>query len=303
MLPIVHHPDYLAPLKPGHRFPMSKYGYLREALVSRGLLAPGGYLAPSPASAAQVGLAHDPGYVERVLSQGLSTWEVRRIGLPGTERVARRARLSAAGTLLAAWLALEHGIACNSAGGSHHAGPDFGSGFCVFNDVAVAARNLLAQGFAGPILVIDADVHQGDGTARIFAGDDRVFTFSIHAAKNFPARKAVSDLDVALPDDTEDQAYLAAFREGVAQALARAQPRLVFYNAGVDVWAEDRLGRLAVSDAGIRARDAHAISAVRGAGIPFVGVVGGGYDDDPQRLAARHAILFEEAARAQGRGS
>ena len=297
MLPIVHHPDYLAPLKPGHRFPMSKYGYLREALAARGLLRSGGYLAPSPASAAQVALAHDPAYVDRVLTQRLSACELRRIGLPGTERVARRARLSAAGTLLAAWLALEHGIACNSAGGSHHAGPDAGSGFCVFNDVAVAIRNLLAQGVPGPILVIDADVHQGDGTARIFADDPRVFTFSIHSQKNFPARKARSDLDIGLVDRTADADYLAAFREGVAQVLEAARPKLVFYNAGVDVWEGDRLGRLALTEAGIRARDAHAIAAVRGAGIPFVGVVGGGYDDDPIRLAQRHAILFEEAAR------
>ncbi len=297
MLPIIHHLDYLAPLKPGHRFPMSKYGYLREALAARGLLLPGAYPAPSPASAAQVALAHDAGYVERVFSQRLSPGEVRRIGLPGTEKVARRARLSSAGTLLAAWLALEHGIACNSAGGSHHAGPEAGAGFCVFNDVAVAIRNLLAQGAPGPMLVIDADVHQGDGTARIFADDRQVFTFSIHSEKNFPARKAVSDLDIALPDGTGDTAYLAAFRDGVARAIAAARPRLVFYNAGVDVWSGDRLGRLALTDDGIRARDAYAIAAVRGAGIPLVGVIGGGYDDDPVRLAERHAILFEEASR------
>ncbi|HSF94700.1 MAG TPA: histone deacetylase [Thermohalobaculum sp.] len=300
MLPIVHHPDYLAPLKPGHRFPMSKYGYLRDALVSRGLMTAGGYLAPAPATAAQVSLAHDAGYVERVFSQSLSAWEQRRIGLPGTQQVARRARLASAGTLLAAWLALEHGIACNSAGGSHHAGPDAGAGYCVFNDVGVAVRNLIAQGFSGPVLVIDADVHQGDGTVRIFEGDAGVFTLSIHAARNFPARKAVSDMDVALPDGTGDTDYLEALRAAVARALAASAPRLVFYNAGVDVWEGDRLGRLGLSEEGIRARDAHVIAAVRGAGIPLVGVLGGGYDDDPLRLANRHAILFEEAARAAG---
>ncbi len=297
MLPIVHHADYLAPLKPGHRFPMSKYGYLREALVARGLMTSGRYLAPAPAAAAQVALAHDAGYVGRVLTQTLDPWEVRCIGLPGTERVARRARLAAAGTLLAAWLALEHGLALNSAGGSHHAGPDGGAGFCVFNDVAVAIANLLAQGVPGPVLVIDADVHQGDGTARIFADDPRVFTFSIHAERNFPARKARSDLDIGLADGTGDAAYLAAFRAGVAQALAAARPRIVFYNAGVDVWRGDRLGRLALSEDGIRARDAHVMTTMRGAGIALVGVLGGGYDDDPVRLGARHAILFEEAAR------
>ncbi len=236
MLRIVHHPDYLVPLKPGHRFPMSKYGYLREALVARGLLAAAGHLQPSPASAAQVALAHDRAYVERVFGQTLDAHEVRRIGLPASEMVARRARLASAGTLLAAWLALEHGLALNAAGGSHHAGPEGGAGFCVFNDVAVAVRNLAAQGVPGPVLVIDADVHQGDGTARIFADDPRVFTFSIHAEKNFPARKAVSDLDIALADGTGDAGYLEAFRDGLARALAAARPRIVFYNASPAAW-------------------------------------------------------------------
>lgn len=302
MLPIVHHPDYLAPLRPGHSFPMSKYGYLREALIRRGLLGSGPglsrSLSPGPAGAAQIALAHDPAYVERVFALALQPDEVRRVGLPQTEAVLRRVRLSSAGTTLAAWLALEHGIACSAAGGSHHAAPGHGAGFCIFNDVAVAARNLMALGVAGRLLVIDADVHQGDGTARIFEADDRVFTFSIHAEKNFPARKARSDLDIGLPDGTADESYLAALRSGLAQALDAARPALVFYNAGVDVHGADRLGRLALSDAGIRARDGSVIAAVRARGIPFVGVVGGGYSDDPVALAERHAILFEEAAKA-----
>lgn len=297
MLPIIHHPDYQAPLRADHRFPMSKYGYLRRTLAARGLIAPGGYLAPAPASAAQIALAHDAGYVARAFDQTLNPAEVRAIGLPGTERVVRRARLSAAGTLLAAWVAFEHGIACNSAGGSHHAGPGGGAGFCVFNDVAVAAANLLAQGVAGPILVVDADVHQGDGTARIFARDPRVFTLSIHAANNYPGDKATSDLDIPLADGVGDADYLAAIAAGLDRALAAARPRLAFYNAGVDVWAGDRLGRLGLSDAGIRARDALVLGTLRARDIPVVGVIGGGYDDDPERLAARHAILFEEAAR------
>ncbi|MEM8989714.1 MAG: histone deacetylase [Pseudomonadota bacterium] len=297
MLPIVHHPDYEAPLRPGHRFPMSKYGYLREALIDRGLMDRGRYLSPAPASEGQVALAHDPGYVARVFGLSLEAAEVKRIGLPGTARVARRARLSAAGTLLAAWLALEHGIACNAAGGSHHAGPEGGAGFCVFNDVAVAIANLLAHGVAAPVLVVDADVHQGDGTARVFAGDPRVFTLSVHAEKNYPQEKARSDLDIGLPDRTGDGAYLAALNAALDEALDRVAPKLVFYNAGVDVWEGDRLGRLAVSVDGIRARDAAVIARIRGAGLPLVGVIGGGYDDDPARLASRHAILFEEAAR------
>lgn len=210
MLPIVHHPDYLAPLRPGHRFPMSKYGYLREALVSRGLLKPGGYLAPVPASRGQIELAHRPDYVDRVFSGTLDAGEVRRIGLPQTPQVLARSRLSSAGTTLAAWLAIEHGIACNSAGGSHHAGPDYGAGFCLLNDVAVAICNYFSQGYGGPVLVVDADVHQGDGTARIFQEHPGVFTLSIHASRNFPARKATSSMDVALPDGTADHDYLAA---------------------------------------------------------------------------------------------
>jgi len=297
MPPIVHHPDYQTQLRPGHRFPMSKYGYLREALVARGLMRAGQYIAPAPAAAAQIAMAHDPGYVERVFTARLRPEETRAIGLPSTEPVARRARLAAAGTMLAAWLALEQGLALNSAGGSHHARREGGSGYCVFNDVGVAIANLLAQGAPAPILVVDADVHQGDGTAWLFAGDPRVFTFSIHAAKNFPHAKARSSLDIALADGTGDVAYLEALRAGLGEALGRIRPALAFYNAGVDVWHGDRLGRLSLTSEGIRARDALVLGTLRARGIPMVGVLGGGYDDDPTRLAGHHAILFEEAAR------
>ncbi|TPE49442.1 histone deacetylase family protein [Amaricoccus solimangrovi] len=295
--PIVYHPDYMAQLRPNHRFPMSKYGYLREALIARGLLpAAGGYVAPAPARLAAVAAVHAIDYVERVANQTLTRDEERRIGLPGTPAVARRAFLSAAGTLLAARLALEHGLALNMAGGSHHAGPAGGAGFCVFNDVAVAAQALLAEGQAARVLVIDCDVHQGDGTAEIFAGRAEVLTLSLHAERNYPARKAVSSLDYPLPDGLADRPYL----EVLAHALAAAEafrPRIAFYNAGVDPHRDDRLGRLGLSDEGLRARDALVIGWARARGIPLVGVLGGGYDADPLRLAARHAILFEEAAR------
>ncbi|MEL7216005.1 MAG: histone deacetylase [Pseudomonadota bacterium] len=296
-LPIVYHPHYMAPLRQGHRFPMSKYGYLRDALIARGLLpAEAGYIAPAPASLSQIARVHDLGYVERAFDERLTDWEQREIGLPGTERVVRRARLSAAGTTLAARLALEHGIACNAAGGSHHAGPDKGAGFCVFNDVAVAARTLVQDGHVARVLVVDLDVHQGDGTAQIFAQDPTVFTLSIHAAKNYPARKAVSDLDVALPDHTGDAAYLATLRDTLMPLLDRVAPDLVFYNAGVDVHQADKLGRLSLSDAGLRARDRSVIEMVRARAIPLVGVLGGGYDEDQAALGARHAVMFEEAA-------
>ena len=299
-LPIVHHPDYVAPLRAGHSFPMSKYGYLRLGLERRGLMQAGSWLAPAPAGAPALRLVHDTGYVDRALSLTLGADEVRRIGLPQTAPVVRRARLAAAGATLAARLALEHGIACNAAGGSHHAGPLGGSGYCVFNDVAVAAATLLAEGRVGRVLVVDADVHQGDGTAAIFAGDPRVFTVSVHAEKNFPARKARSSLDVGLPDGTMDTAYLSALGAALESAFAAFAPDLVFYNAGVDVHLYDRLGRLALSDAGLRGRDRLVLRTVRGRGIPVVGVLGGGYDPDPAVVAERHAVLFEESAALAG---
>ncbi|MEO0679228.1 MAG: histone deacetylase [Pseudomonadota bacterium] len=299
-LPIVWHPDYIAPLRPGHSFPMSKYGYLRAALERRGLLRPGGYLAPAALGPRQIAAAHDLRYVERVIALTLSREETRRIGLPATEAVARRACLSSAGTLLAARLAMEHGLAVNAAGGSHHAGPDYGAGYCVFNDVAVAAATLLAEGTARRILVIDCDVHQGDGTARIFDGDPRVFTVSLHAAKNFPARKAVSDLDVPLADGTGDAAYLEALETALDAALARFDADFAFYNAGVDPWEGDRLGRLALSLDGLRARDRRVLERLRAAGLPTAAALGGGYSRDPEELAERHAILFEEAAALAG---
>lgn len=299
-LPIVYHPDYMAPLRPGHRFPMSKYGYLRAALIARGLLpATGGYVAPAPAALRQVAAVHALDYVERVANQTLRPDEIRTIGLPGSAAVARRAFLSAAGTLLAARLALEHGIAGNAAGGSHHAGPAGGAGFCVFNDVAVAAQALLAEGQVRRVLIVDCDVHQGDGTARIFAGRPEVLTLSLHAARNYPVRKADSDLDFPLPDGLGDAAYLEMLDHALGQVDGFG-PDIVFYNAGVDPHAGDRLGRLALSDAGLRARDARLIGWARAAGIPVACVIGGGYDADPARLAARHAITFEEAARLAG---
>ncbi|MBP7243502.1 histone deacetylase [Amaricoccus sp.] len=294
---IVYHPDYMAQIRPGHRFPMSKYGFLRETLTARGLLpASGGFLSPAPAGVSQVAAVHDLAYVERVAEARLTAEEARRIGLPSTPAVARRAFLSAAGTLLAGRLALERGVACNMAGGSHHAGPEGGAGFCVFNDVAVAARALLDEGVVRRVLVVDCDVHQGDGTARIFAGDPRVLTLSLHAERNYPARKAVSDLDFPLPDRLGDAAYLETLAHALA-ATAPFAPDLVFYNAGVDPHESDRLGRLALTMDGLRARDALVLAWARARDLPVAGVLGGGYDDDPWRLAARHAILFEEAAR------
>jgi acetoin utilization deacetylase AcuC-like enzyme len=222
---------------------------------------------------------------------------VRRIGMPNTDSVAVRARAATGGTLLAARLALEHGVACNTAGGSHHAQADTGAGFCVFNDVAVAARRLQAEGLVGQVLVVDLDVHQGDGTARIFEGDASVFTFSMHAEKNFPTRKAASDLDIDLPDGAGDAAYLEALANVLPDLLARIRPDLVFFNAGVDPHADDKLGRLSLTNAGIAAREAMVLGACLDRDIPVTGVIGGGYDPDIDRLADRHAILHRTAVR------
>ncbi|RVD19846.1 histone deacetylase, partial [Mesorhizobium sp. M4B.F.Ca.ET.017.02.2.1] len=218
------------------------------------------------------------------------------IGFPVGPRVSLRAQLAAGGTVLVARLALRHGIACNAAGGSHHARRAQGAGFCTFNDVAVASLVLLAEGAARNILIVDLDVHQGDGTADILKDEPRAFTFSMHGERNYPVRKIASDLDVALPDCTGDAAYLDRLGGILPELSARARWDIVFYNAGVDVHAEDRLGRLSLSDDGLRARDTMVIRHFRRLGMPICGVIGGGYSTDVPALAARHAILFEVAS-------
>ncbi len=295
-LQIVHHPDYDAGFAVNHRCPMSKYPLLMETLLARGLAVPGALSMPEPAPVASLGLAHATDYVEQVLACTVPRTIEREIGFPVSERVSLRAQLATGGTLLAARLALLHGIACNAAGGSHHARRAQGAGFCTFNDVAVASLTLLAEGAVRKVLVVDLDVHQGDGTADILAGDPRVFTFSMHGDRNYPVRKIASDLDIALPDGTGDAAYLDRL-EDILPRLGEGGPwDIVFYNAGVDVHAEDRLGRLALTDAGLRARDSMVIGYFQRIGIPVCGVIGGGYSTDVAALAARHAILFEAAS-------
>lgn len=293
-LQIVSHPDYDAGFAPDHRFPMGKYRQLMERLHALDLT--GGLHRAEPIAPRWLRLAHEPGYVEQVLSCTVPAHIEREIGFPVGERVSRRAQLAAGGTLMAARLALEHGIACNTAGGSHHARRAQGAGFCTFNDVAVASLALLEDGLAENILVVDLDVHQGDGTAEILAANPAVFTFSMHAEKNYPVRKATSGLDIGLPDGTDDDAYLDVLAE-VMPGLARRAPwDIVFYNAGVDPHGEDRLGRLAMSDEGLRRRESMVIGHFRTAGTPLCGVIGGGYSHDIEALARRHAILFETAA-------
>jgi acetoin utilization deacetylase AcuC-like enzyme len=291
VLPVVHHPAYVAPMPTGHRFPMAKFGRLMALLLEDRVVAPPQIQVPEPAPLASLELAHAPAYVDAVLNQTLDAAAVRRIGLPITAAVAARARAANGGTLLTARLALEHGLACNTAGGSHHAFADHGSGFCVFNDVAVAARVLLAEGRIERALVVDLDVHQGDGTAAIFRDEPRVFTFSMHCRTNFPLRKEVSNLDLALEAGLGDDAYLALLAEHLPGLLEDVRPDLVFYNAGVDPHVDDQLGRLALTAAGLERRERLVLETCLKAGVPVTGVVGGGYAPDLERLVRLHAIL------------
>ena len=292
-VPVVHHPAYVTPLPAAHRFPMPKFARLLACLRETGLLRPSQEFVPEPAPRGWLELAHAGSYVSAILEGRLDPAAERRLGLPLSPALALRARCAVAGTVLTARLALEHGLACNTAGGSHHAFAGFGSGFCVFNDVAVAAALLLAEGSVGRVLVVDLDVHQGDGTAAIFAGEPRVVTFSVHCRANFPARKQQSDLDLALDAGTGDADYLAAVASLVPALLDRVRPDLVFYNAGVDPHGDDRLGRLAMTDAGLAERERLVLAACRARGVPVACVVGGGYAEDLDRLARRHALLHE----------
>jgi acetoin utilization deacetylase AcuC-like enzyme len=295
-VPIVHHPAYVAPLPAGHRFPMAKFGRLMAQLLASGRVAPEQVLRPEPAPRGWLELAHAPVYVSAVLEGGLTAAEQRRLGLPWSPTLALRSRCATAGTVLAARLALEHGVALNTAGGSHHAFRDGGTGFCVFNDVAVAALLLLAEGTIGSVLVLDLDVHQGDGSAAILRGVPGVVTCSVHCRTNFPARKQQSDLDLALDPGVGDAAYLALLAGLLPELLDGRRPDLVLYNAGVDPHQADRLGRLALTDDGLGRREQLVLAACRRRDIPLAGVIGGGYGDDLDALCARHALLFAAAA-------
>ncbi|WP_181699935.1 histone deacetylase family protein [Chthonobacter albigriseus] len=295
MLPIVHHPAYQAEIPADHRFPMGKFGRLAEVLVEEGIVAPGGFQVPELARPEWLRLAHAPAYVDAVIEGNMEPRVAREIGFPMNPSVARRAQAATGGTVLAARLALAHGIALNTAGGSHHARREQGAGFCVFNDVAVAASVLLAERAVSRVLVLDLDVHQGDGTADIFAGDDRVVTLSIHAERNYPVRKIPSSIDLGLADRLGDSGYLDVLDQILDRTIDAAGADIVFYNAGVDPHEDDRLGRLALSDAGLASRDYRVMEAVRSRGLPLVGVIGGGYDTDVDRLAKRHATLHRTA--------
>ena len=286
-LPLFHHPDYVAALPTGHSFPMAKYALLLPALdEARQSVA---LHAPEPMPRQWLEAVHDPDYVAAVLSASVDPSRERRIGFPVTPAVARRTLAVAGGTWSAALHALRHGYAANGAGGSHHALPDGGAGYCVTNDLAIAANRLVAEGAVSRILIVDLDVHQGDGSAVIFAGSGNVLTFSMHAARNFPVRKARSFRDVELPDGVDDASYLARLATELPVLLDGERPGLVLFQAGVDPHADDRLGRLALSDAGLAARDAMVVAACRSRGIAIAATLGGGYASDAMVVARRHA--------------
>ncbi len=304
-IPLVHHSDYVAELPADHTFPMSKYRLLMEALADAD--ADLAVHTPEPMPRDWIERVHAPAYVEAVLTATVDPATQRRIGFPVTPRVARRSVLSIGGTHLAAHLALANGYAANGAGGSHHALHDTGAGYCVLNDLAVTAARLLEEGDARRILIVDLDVHQGDGTAALLANEPRAFTFSMHAEKNFPVRKQASDRDVPLPDQMDDAAYLATLTAELPPLLDAFRPDLILYQAGVDPHIDDKLGRLALTDAGLEARDRLVMREAAYRQIPLASVLGGGYGADRMAIARRHAAtilaLADEHARVRGEGT
>jgi acetoin utilization deacetylase AcuC-like enzyme len=290
-----YHPSYQISLPAAHPFPMSKYSLLKDQLLAEGLLEAGDILEPKALDPSVLALVHTPGYLAKLESSGLSAAEQRRLGLPWSEALWQRSRLASAGTLLAARSALENGIAGNLAGGTHHAFADHGEGFCVLNDVAIAIRELQAETVIERAAVIDLDVHQGNGTAAIFEGDDEVFTFSMHGERNYPLAKMRSNVDVPLKDGVGDVEYIDALQRHLPQVLDTANADIAFYLAGVDVAAGDRYGKLALTEEGIRYRDRCVIEAVRRRGVALCIVLAGGYAATRARTAELHAHAFREA--------
>jgi acetoin utilization deacetylase AcuC-like enzyme len=290
-----YHPAYHVTLPPGHPFPMSKYPLLRTQLLCEGIIALSDLMEPLPLGREILSAVHTPEYLTKLQSSGLSAAETRRLGLPWSDELWTRSKVASAGTLLAARTALRDGMAGNLAGGTHHAFADHGEGFCVINDVAIAVCQLRKEGVIERAAVIDLDVHQGNGTASIFEGVDEVFTFSMHGERNYPLAKMRSSLDVPLTDGVGDAEYLELLDRHLPFVLDRSAAEMAFYVAGVDVAADDRYGKLALSDEGIRQRDRMVITAARQRGIPLVIVLAGGYSPTRARTAELHAHVFREA--------
>lgn len=295
MLKIAHHTAYIHPLREGHRFPMIKYELIPEQLLYEGVVKQDNFFTPELANFEICCLAHDETYVRRLFDLTLDPKMIRRIGFPLSESLVQRERYILDGTIQSAIYALEFGVSFNSAGGTHHAGYDYGEGFCLMNDQAVAAQYLLHVGLAKKILIIDLDVHQGNGTAHIFKQNNQVFTFSIHGAKNFPFIKEKSDRDVELSEGVSDDEYLDLLNKNLTEIMKEAKPDFVFYQAGVDILSSDKLGKLKVSIEGCKQRDYMVLNACQSLGLPIQISMGGGYSVHIRDIVDAHIATYKLA--------
>ena len=293
-LPVVNHKDYFAKIGDDHKFPINKFGELANYLIEKKIVKK--FHNPYPCSDETLKRAHSEKYVKNIKDKTLDQNTIKKIGFPLVDSVVQRSLVATGGTVLASKLAINSGLACNTAGGSHHANFDGGAGYCVFNDVAVASLYLLERGLAGKILIVDLDVHQGNGNADIFKDNRNVFTFSMHSKSNYPAKKSISDLDVELEDNMEDAQYIKILKFYLDQ-LNQENFDYVFYIAGVDIHYNDRLGKLKISDEGIRKRDEIVTENFFSKGIPICGVLGGGYNKDFEKLVELHSILHQSCAK------
>ena len=293
-LSAVYHEDYLAKIGDDHKFPINKFGELAKHLIKKKIVK--NFHKPYPCSEETLKRAHSENYIKNIKNKTLDKGSIKKIGFPLVDSVVKRSLVATGGTVLASKLAIKNGIACNTAGGSHHANFEGGAGYCVFNDVAVASQYLLNRGLAGKILIVDLDVHQGNGNADIFKDNKNVFTFSMHSKTNYPAKKSISNLDVELEDNTEDKEYIKILNFYLDQ-LNQENFDYVFYIAGVDIHFNDRLGKLKISDEGIRERDELVTENFFSKGIPVCGVLGGGYNKDFNKLVELHSILHQSCAK------
>jgi len=295
MLKIAYAPVYKYELPPGHRFPMEKYDLLPEQLLYEGTVQNANFFEPEALDEHTLLLTHTPEFWQKLQDQSLSVKEIRAIGFPMSPKLVQRGLHIAKGTVRCTGYARQYGVAMNIAGGTHHSFANRGEGFCIFNDIAIASNYLLHHGFAQKILIIDLDVHQGNGTASIFQHEPRVFTFSMHGEKNYPLRKEQSDLDIGLPDKTEDREYLQILQQQLPRLIDQVQPDFVFYLSGVDVLSTDRLGRLSLSREGCKTRDSIVLKTCRDHNIPVAVSMGGGYSEKLSHIIEAHANTFRVA--------
>ena len=293
-LPVINHEDYFAKIGDDHKFPINKFSELAKYLIDQKIVKE--FHKPYPCSDETLKRAHSEKYIKDIKNKTLDKNGVKKIGFPLVDSVVQRSLVATGGTVLASKLAINYGLACNTAGGSHHANFEGGAGYCVFNDVAVAAYYLLDRGLAGRILIVDLDVHQGNGNSDIFKGNSNVFTFSMHSKSNYPAKKSISDLDVELEDNLEDKQYLKTLKFYLNE-LNKENFDYVFYIAGVDIHHNDRLGKLKISDEGIKERDELVTENFFSKGIPLCGVLGGGYNKDFDKLVELHSFLHQSCAK------